>query len=132
MLILSIMLPSILLLLLCYYSSAYITRRSNALSRVFAALKSQEEQIPVTYICRICKNRFNEENRKSNCRYHRGRFIGAEMSKHLGSRSGGSNKGLVTFWDCCDGEEESSAGCVFGDHISYDEDYTNSFMLNRK
>lgn len=93
---------------------------------------SPETVVPISYTCRVCKEKFNEENRKNSCRYHRGRFIGAEMSKHLGSRSGGLNKGLVTFWDCCDGDTESAVGCFLGDHISYDEDYSNSFMLNRK
>ena len=95
-------------------------------------MASPETFVPISYTCRVCKEKFNEGNRKNSCRYHRGRFIGAEMSKHLGSRSGGLNKGLVTFWDCCDGENESAIGCFLGDHISYDEDYSNSFMLNRK
>lgn len=68
----------------------------------------------------------------NTCRYHKGRWIGAEMSKHYGVQSGGNMTGLALFWDCCDAEDIGSPGCVLGVHKSYDDEddgvkFVNSF-----
>lgn len=74
-------------------------------------------------VCRVCKKQYNQqlESNDTSCRYHKGRWLGAENSKHMGTRSGGRHIGLSLFWDCCDEECESGPGCCFGPHKSYDD-----------
>ena len=73
-------------------------------------------------LCRRCKQYYDEEkNTLTSCRYHSGRWMGAEESKHHGTRSGGEKSGLALFWDCCDGEDTYAVGCCTGKHISYDD-----------
>ena len=73
-------------------------------------------------VCRICKTEYNPlESNVNSCRFHKGRWMGAENSKHMGTRSGGSNVGLSLFWDCCDEESETGPGCCCGPHKSYDD-----------
>jgi hypothetical protein len=82
-------------------------------------------------LCRICKKVYSM-NSPLACVYHPGRWIGAEMSKHYGTRSGGYNKGLSLFWDCCDSEDVSCQGCKRGYHMSYDDfpDNLGRTMIN--
>ena len=65
-------------------------------------VQSMPQQLKRT--CKVCKSSFApEENFDTSCRFHRGRWIGAENSKHLGKRSGSKeNIGISFFWDCCD------------------------------
>ena len=80
--------------------------------------------------CRRCKLPFADaDNTKTSCKYHKGRWLGAENSKHLGGQSGVVT-GLSFFWDCCDQEHIDGIGCMKGLHISYDDDIPRSFMLN--
>lgn len=82
-------------------------------------------------VCKVCKQNFLEnQNSQTSCKFHAGRWMGAENSKHLGTKSGGANTGLSLFWDCCQEESSSGQGCVSGRHKTYDEDDTsNSYML---
>jgi hypothetical protein len=57
-----------------------------------------------------------------------GRWIGAENSKHAGTRSGGEDKGLSLFWDCCDELDPNGPGCAYGFHKSYDEEEKYVFI----
>lgn len=85
-----------------------------------------------TSLCRRCKRRFEiEKNSPTSCTYHKGRFIGAENSKHYGTKSGGDDQGLSIFWDCCDQTTRDGPGCITGKHLSYDEEEEDSFMLNK-
>ncbi|CAM9590903.1 unnamed protein product, partial [Discosporangium mesarthrocarpum] len=71
----------------------------------------------------VCKSSYSEEeNSSSACRFHRGRWMGAERSKHYGTRSGGSLAGLDLFWDCCGATSPDSPGCITARHVSYDEE----------
>ena len=88
-------------------------------------------------VCRVCKQQFDPiSNGPKSCRFHRGRWIGAEVSKHLGTKSGNKNTGtgLTVFWDCCDEESADGLGCVFSFHKSYDEeeDDEQPFLLNKR
>lgn len=83
-------------------------------------------------ICRSCKKDFDPSDPKDVCRFHTGRFIGAERSKHYG-KSGQEFRGFDYFWDCCDAESPSDPGCRTGLHCTYDEkDDAKFIMLNRK
>ena len=86
-----------------------------------------------TRVCRRCKLQYNEaENMdKGACRFHSGRWLGAENSKHVGGRSGVVT-GLSLFWDCCDAEDIDGVGCMTGVHVSYDDEPLKSFMLNQR
>lgn len=78
--------------------------------------------VAVFKVCRRCKKLFDPLQLETDlCRYHKGKWMGAENSKHMGTRSGGSNTGLSLFWDCCDEESETGPGCFTGRHISYDD-----------
>lgn len=59
--------------------------------------------------------------------------MGAENSKHYGTKSGDKDKGLSLFWDCCDQTKESGRGCCRGPHISYDEEENDekSILINK-
>ena len=70
-------------------------------------------------VCRICKQTFH--TKEKTCVYHTGRWLGAELSKHYGTRSGGNHTGLALFWDCCDSEDPLNPGCQKGYHKSYDD-----------
>ena len=84
-------------------------------------------------ICRRCKQRFELQwNTDSSCSFHKGRFIGAENSKHYGTKSGEGDRGLSVFWDCCDQNTRDGPGCMKGKHLSYDEEDEDSFMLNKE
>lgn len=88
-------------------------------------------------LCRICKKQFDPlDNGPASCNYHKGRFSGAENSKHMGTKSGGKFTGLSTFWDCCDLETYEGKGCMFGKHISYDgqerASEMTSILINRR
>jgi hypothetical protein len=87
-------------------------------------------------VCRRCKLSFDpSKNGPEACSFHRGRWIGAEISKHLGGRSGSAgNTGLSVFWDCCDAEVYDAPGCMTGRHLSYDEEESleERVMLNKK
>ena len=87
-------------------------------------------------LCRRCKLQFDPaSNGPQACTYHRGRWIGAEISKHLGGRSGSEgNTGLSVFWDCCDAETYDARGCMTGRHLSYDEEESleERVMLNKR
>jgi hypothetical protein len=79
--------------------------------------------MPKFKVCKVCKNLFDPlENTIASCRYHKGRWMGAENSKHMGTRSGGMNVGLSQFWDCCDEECENGPGCALSWHKSYDDE----------
>ena len=83
-------------------------------------------------VCRVCKLAYVDvENSRISCKFHRGRWIGAENSKHMGTKSGGFNTGLSLFWDCCEEESINAVGCTSGHHKSYDDDdrSANSFLL---
>jgi hypothetical protein len=54
--------------------------------------------------------------------FHEGRWMGAENSKHMGTRSGGRDSGLSLFWDCCDEETPNGPGCRLARHKSYDDE----------
>ncbi len=54
-------------------------------------------------------------------RYHPGDYLGNEMSKFVGTRSGGPNTGLARFWDCCGEEDPQAPGCRPCRHRGYDE-----------
>ena len=86
-------------------------------------------------VCRRCKQSFDPQtNNPRACQFHKGRWIGAEVSKHLGGRSGSDgHTGLTVFWDCCDAETYESPGCMTGRHLSFDEEETwaDRYMLNR-
>ena len=91
-------------------------------------------EISRTSVCKRCFKSFNPyENSITSCNFHRGRFIGAENSKHMGTKSGGSNTGLSTFWDCCNLESFDGEGCMRGKHISYDNEFdpVESILLNK-
>ena len=78
--------------------------------------------LKLSRVCRVCKKQYNIlESNDTSCRYHKGRWLGAENSKHMGTRSGGTHVGLSLFWDCCEEECESGPGCCFGPHKSYDD-----------
>ncbi|CAM9668038.1 unnamed protein product [Chrysoparadoxa australica] len=81
-----------------------------------------EERGEVWKTCRICKRSYQESsNGPDACHFHKGRWMGAENSKHMGLRSGGKNAmGVSYFWDCCDGTDPNSPGCMKGFHQSYD------------
>eukprot|EP01038_Epipyxis_sp_PR26KG_P006265 gene6265-8629_t len=80
------------------------------------------DNINLVKICRICKKRYNpNKNYDNSCKYHKGRWMGAENSKHLGTRSGGKNTGLSLFWDCCDENNFNGIPCASSKHISYDD-----------
>ena len=91
-------------------------------------------------ICRVCKQSYviNEISTQSKtinekpCIYHSGRWIGAELSKHYGTRSGGELKGLSLFWDCCDSENPLDPGCRRGVHKSYDDEDPSNMFMNRR
>lgn len=80
-------------------------------------------------ICKLCKQSYTASN-LTNCQYHAGRYIGAENSKHYGTKSG-LMSGLSLFWDCCDGERFDSPGCSRGKHQSYDDEGENFMLINR-
>jgi len=105
-----------------------------ALFADFAGGMPQVHKAVVMRVCRRCKLQYNEaENTdKRACRYHTGRWLGAENSKHVGGRSGVVT-GLSLFWDCCDSEDVHGVGCASGLHLSYDDDGgRTSFMLNQR
>ena len=81
-------------------------------------------------LCRVCRQPFTAATVDS-CRFHSGRWMGAENSKHHGSRSGGRDTGLSLFWDCCEGAGPDAPGCCTGRHRSY-EDAEDSVLINRK
>lgn len=84
--------------------------------------KGEEEQGLTRKLCRRCKQYYYEEkNTFASCRYHSGKWMSAENSKHYGTRSGGEKIGLVLFWDCCNGKDIYAGGCCTGKHISYDD-----------
>lgn len=87
-------------------------------------------------VCRICKVEYNPSENKlfPSCRYHSGKWLGAELSKHYGTKSGDINKGLALFWDCCDAEDINDKGCKIGFHMSYDvdDDENTKYFVNRK
>ena len=87
-------------------------------------------------VCRICKVEFNPLDNKINpsCRYHSGKWLGAELSKHYGTKSGDNYKGLALFWDCCNAENVNDKGCKIGFHKSYDDedDENTKYFVNRK
>lgn len=104
---------------LCLFSGICSQSKQQAL-RQLPPLPSSSSS---SSLCRRCKQAFNPlENTAVSCRYHRGRWIGAELSKHLGTRSGGPDQGLALFWDCCDEESFDGPGCMRGKHISYDQE----------
>ena len=102
---------------------------------VFMALLFVVKSMPkinndILKTCRRCKLPFTDaDNTRTSCKYHKGRWLGAENSKHLGGQSG-IVTGLSFFWDCCDQEHIDGIGCMNGVHISYDDDIPKSFMLN--
>ena len=73
-------------------------------------------------LCKVCKATYDPNlNSPRSCCFHKGRWMGAENSKHMGTRSGGKDKGLSLFWDCCDQIDFNGIGCQLGYHTSYDE-----------
>ena len=86
---------------------------------------------PITRVCRSCKLAFNPLDPSDRCRFHRGRFIGAERSKHYGTGPSPEMRGLSIFWDCCEAETADAPGCSFGKHISYDDDFDQPYLLIR-
>ena len=72
-------------------------------------------------LCKTCKTMFRVEDPKDICNYHKGKWMGAEKSKHYGTRSGAENIGLSLFWDCCSAENLNDPGCCQGKHVSYDD-----------
>ena len=55
-----------------------------------------------------------------------------ESSKHSGTRSGGLDKGLLIFWDCCNEIDPAAKGCHTYYHTSYDDDENNVLINNYK
>ena len=89
--------------------------------------------IKLTKTCKNCRSTYiSTDNNILSCRVHKGRFIGAEASKHSGTRSGGDNKGLLVFWDCCDAYDPLAPGCCSYYHVSYDDDddSNKSYLIN--
>ena len=87
--------------------------------------------IQIKRLCKTCKILYSpNENNIRSCQYHNGRYIGAEMSKHYGTKSGGIHTGLSLSWDCCDAEDYNAGGCKRGLHVSYDDDTPVNFMMN--
>jgi hypothetical protein len=82
--------------------------------------------------CKYCKSSYDiNTNTITSCKIHKGKYIGAEASKHSGTRSGGNEKGLLIFWDCCDQLSPNAIGCHSYYHISYDDDDNNkSYLIN--
>ena len=81
-----------------------------------------------TAVCRRCRKTFEvDKNTPKSCNYHKGRFLGAENSKHTGTKM----QGMSYFWDCCDLEIFEGKGCMTGLHVSYDEEDTDTVMLNK-
>eukprot|EP00966_Prymnesium_polylepis_P179679 4160138-Prymnesium_polylepis.1 len=72
--------------------------------------------------CRVCKQSFRaSENHDRACCFHpAGRMMGAENTKHSGTRVG-VKPGLTVFWDCCASEDPDNPGCCFGRHMTYDD-----------
>lgn len=126
----------ILLLLLCY-SISFIDNyklfssrspRYSGNKQLTSKISSQSNDIhfieSITYqkVCRICKQEYNPLNNTFNsCIFHKGRYLGAENSKHYGTKSGGKNLGISFFWDCCDEESYDGGGCCRSKHKSYNE-----------
>ena len=87
--------------------------------------------IQIRRLCKTCKILYSpNENNIQSCQYHNGRYIGAEMSKHYGTKSGGIHTGLSLSWDCCDAEDYNASGCKRGLHVSYDDNTPVNFMMN--
>ena len=87
--------------------------------------------IQIKRLCKTCKILYSpNENNIQACQYHNGRYIGAEMSKHYGTKSGGIHTGLSLSWDCCDAEDYNAIGCKRGLHVTYDEYTHHNFMMN--
>ena len=87
--------------------------------------------IQIKRLCKTCKILYSpNENNIQACQYHNGRYIGAEMSKHYGTKSGGICTGLSLSWDCCDAEDYNASGCKRGLHVSYDDNTPVNFMMN--
>ena len=82
--------------------------------------------------CKNCKVLYDvNTNNIASCKIHKGRFIGAEASKHAGTKSGEINKGLLVFWDCCDALEPAAIGCHSYFHVSYDDaDDKDNYLMN--
>ena len=91
---------------------------------------SRGRPLELPRLCRVCRQQFTVSTVDS-CRYHSGRWMGAENSKHHGSRSGGKDTGLSLFWDCCEGTGPDAPGCCIGRHRSY-EDAEDSILIIRK
>ena len=85
-------------------------------------------------LCKNCKQYYyKNQNTNRSCKVHKGKFIGAELSKHVGTRSGGLDKGLALFWDCCNATDPLALGCHTYYHISYDDDNeeeNNNYLVN--
>ncbi|CAM9548903.1 unnamed protein product [Choristocarpus tenellus] len=82
----------------------------------------EKEGVGCKRTCRECKSTYlDEENFSTSCRFHKGRWMGAERSKHYGTRSGGRLLGLESFWDCCGATSADAPGCMTGRHRSYDD-----------
>ena len=98
---------------------------------ISVALAMPEMSFKGQKVCRVCKLSYTDvENTSVSCKFHRGRWSGAENSKHMGTKSGGPNTGLTVFWDCCGEEKATGLGCITGKHKSYDDDESpNSFLL---
>ncbi|EWM25177.1 hypothetical protein Naga_100801g1 [Nannochloropsis gaditana] len=72
--------------------------------------------------CRLCLRPYlPSRNHDTACRYHPSAYIGNERSKFCGTRSGGNERGLARFWDCCGEESVTAPGCQPCPHESYDE-----------
>ena len=73
-----------------------------------------------TSTCRVCRQPFlPSENHCSHCRFHPGRWMGAENAKHFGTHTGAP--GITLFWDCCEGMTFDAPGCRVGRCYTYDE-----------
>jgi hypothetical protein len=103
-----------------------------AVALLFVLGADSLQLMPVKRTCRVCRQEFVPADPSDVCRFHSGRWIGAERSKHYG-QSGKSFQGVDYFWDCCDAEGQVDKGCCRGKHQSYDdEDSKYSFLLNRR
>lgn len=106
-----------------------LPRPQSLLAAIFLATAvSRPRDLP--RLCRVCKQQYSSAMVDS-CRYHSGRWMGAENSKHHGSRSGGGDTGLSLFWDCCDGDGPDAPGCCIGRHRSYEDSDDSVFVIRR-
>lgn len=108
------------------FSNVPMYRIEKAVLHRIIQLRMEKSQHPFECdlkVCKVCKKQYEKSNNSPTaCVYHKGKWMGAENSKHMGTRSGGDNVGLSLFWDCCESEDIKGEGCARGFHKSYSDD----------